>query len=136
MGSGVTPRKLPTLIPSKEEVEEDVPAVVTPPEAAGVWMDRASVHDQHLIHPETCKFGEAQAKIFDLSKSADLEEYGKLEALAVREGGPGVAMLDKERQFFEGVYHVFLTYRPMQYKKLIPSKDDLKDSNHDNTAST
>jgi len=89
------------------------------------WYDAASIADQRSRVPSSVQEGAPVAAIFNLSDQAQLEAYNRLLAGTVPEGAPSVEELSSRPAFHEGKWYVFLVYRKLRYRKLVP--DDLKD---------
>ena len=120
LGSGYTHLK---LVPSKmEEDAEEKAKEPVKPAVKEVWGREPSVVGQMVDHPTTVRYLPMQVKVFNLNVKEEADAYGDLWAKFTDVKSPRVRISETDRQFHEGVYHVFVMFQEVEYKQLIQKK--------------
>ena len=83
------------------------------------WGPEPVVKHQFEEYPDTVRLRDPTTVVYDLSKPSDVEAYNKIRRAERAEGGPRVAVVDYERQFYEGRWVVLITYEKVEYQQLI-----------------
>jgi hypothetical protein len=117
------------LVPETEEDDTaEIPTAVKAPESPtpepihdqtfdDQWQDRPSVKDQMALFPDTVRVRTKRSVVYNLSDKDELREWN--EVLDRAEEG-AVMITDRDRQFFEGCYHMYALIIYYQFKKLVP----------------
>lgn len=124
IGCGVARR----LVPSSEEVvTPSQPSPERNTEESVVWQDIPSMKGQYEKFPESTRTVNSKVDVFDLSKPEDKDSLNKI--MTKRVGAavtdPLVVIHEMDKQFYQGVFYVYILHSQVQYKKLIPSKKDV-----------
>lgn len=99
-----------------EEVdEEDAPAAS---EEESTWMSRPSVKDQIVRYPESIRRVDPETKILQMKDPAQLAEYNRIQKQSSDPISPSLAIMECDRQPFEGSWVTLITYCKVQYRKL------------------
>jgi hypothetical protein len=120
MGEPTAPPKW--LVPETEEEEEaELPPSLPPVHDhtfEDSWQDLPTVKDQLSLFPESTRVKCKRSMVFNLSDKADLNAWNEIMDLAEK----GAAWIsDRDRQFFEGKYHMYALVVFYQFKKLAPN---------------
>lgn len=121
LGHGV-PRKHVTPHPPNKEAAKpyDVKLHRT---GAAVLLERPCIIGQHEKFPDTVVKGVPQPAVYNLSQSEDLAAYRELLGRVHNADGPTAAILERDRNFFEGAYYVNVIWQPVLYKQIISPKE-------------
>ncbi len=115
------------LVPEVDDKEEKgVETLATPdptPEPImdqtfdDLWQERPSVQNQLALFPDSSRIKCKRSVVYNLSDKNELREWNELLDRA-EEGS--VMITDRDRQFFEGAYHMYALVVYYQFKKLVP----------------
>lgn len=100
---------------SAEEEEDGEEHEETTPR--GTWLDRPSIRDQAAKVPESVRMVDPTTVVLDLSDAKDLQEYNRIHKAAMSDA-PTLAVIECERNFFQGRYSALVTYSKIQYQKI------------------
>ncbi len=93
---------------------------VRPPKNPNVqWIDYPSVPDQFTRMPQTVRPGKQVDAVFDLSDSAQLAEFNKIQGEATDQvNGITAIIYSVDKQFHNGHFYALVTYAKLYYQKL------------------
>lgn len=75
----------------------------------------ANQYADQLINKGTVKRTALKARVFNLSKPEDLEEYNKILSSAV-EDNPSVEITVRDKHFHKGIFYIYIEYNDVMYK--------------------
>ena len=113
------PKRLAVRVEAAAPTPEPEERRPRPPADPNVeWSAEPSMPEQMQRHPASVRMGAPFTAILNLSKTEDLAELNRVQALCHEPRGARAVITEKERQFYEGAWHVILTYAPIQYQKI------------------
>lgn len=122
LGEGVPRKPVRPPPPNKEAVKPyDVKLQRT---GAPVLLESPCIVKQHEKFPETVVKGVPQPVVYNLSTPEDIEAYSVLLGRVHNPDGPTAAILERDRNFFEGAYYVNVIWQPILYKQIISPKEN------------
>ena len=118
---------VPTI--QKPKPRHNVPqgtSVVVLDETDDCWSDTPTIPDQ-ISEPEYWKSDGIEAKVFDLSNEAQLQEYNKL-LTAIDKPNTNKLLRDHKVESFPaaGTWKVFVLVQTVKFRKLILKRDSNK----------
>jgi hypothetical protein len=103
--------------------EDDEPEPEPEPESQhetssrGTWLNRPSVRNQAINHPDTVRMVNPVTRLIDPQDENQLAEFNRIQMESSKEA-PTLAITTLDRQFFEGKWFIFMTYSTVEYLKL------------------
>jgi hypothetical protein len=85
---------------------------------AGAWRSAPSVRNQAVKYPDTIRLADPETKILNLSDTAQLAEYNRIQKASADQDTRTLAITELDRQIFEGSWVVFITFFKVQYREI------------------
>jgi len=110
---GASMYRKPEQEPVKQKQEE-----VQEKQYAGSYSQKPTVKNQLIKYPDSCKISGSQTYILDLSKAEDLDQYNTFTTASL-DVDSGLSIQEKEKQFYNGTWLVFITVAQIQFANLL-----------------
>jgi hypothetical protein len=89
------------------------------PRGKTVWCDEPTFDDQYEKYPSSCRLLGPQIAVFNIAEASQLHDLNKLLLTQQPKEAPGIVLINKKENFFQGSWLMSVEYFKVQYKKLI-----------------
>lgn len=119
MGFMSAPLNEPQKAAPTSESDEDNVTEERDARGKTVWYDEPTFDDQHEKFPTTCRLVGPQMAVFNIADPAQLDSLNKLMLKQQPKEAPGIVLINKKENFFQGTWLMSVEYFKVQYKKLL-----------------
>lgn len=100
--------------PGEKYVTEGGVEYILSPSGRRAWSSKPLFDDQYK-KPFELRRDPMRTRVYNLSDEKDLEEFNELQS-KLSPFGPGIEIIERERQFYQGTFYMLVSYNRVWYR--------------------